>query len=128
VQPLPIAAAYHPSSLRQLRTSIFTPSEQSTSANDSSANAEAVTEQVKLPAEISHSILSAEKRAKSALDIVLARTKLMGDELRRKCKHAKETQRSKVEDQRIMKLNLWLNDGLQSSNIDFSVCLAPLYV
>ncbi|KIM88355.1 hypothetical protein PILCRDRAFT_814255 [Piloderma croceum F 1598] len=124
VQALPIAAAHHPSSLRNLRRSLFAPSKPSSSACETGVNAETVTERTKSHAEISLSVhLSAEKKTKSALNDALTQTQMMRHELRRQLTHAKQMQSNKVDDQTSVQLDLWLDVESEGSDVDF--CKQP---
>jgi hypothetical protein len=124
VQTLPIAAAHHPSSLRNLRRSLFVPSEQSSSAYETSVNAQGT----KSHAEISLSIhLSAEKKTKSALNDALTRTQMMHHELRRRLMHAKQMQSNKVDHQTSLQLDPWLDGKPEGSDVHFCVDLALLH-
>jgi hypothetical protein len=127
VHTLPIAAAHHPSSLRNLRRSLFVPSKQSSSACETSVNAE-ITQGTKSHAEISLSVhLSAEKKTKSALNDALTRTQMMHHELRRRLMHAKQMQSNKVDHQTSLQLDPWLDGKPEGSDVHFCVDLALLH-
>jgi hypothetical protein len=119
VQPLPIAAAHHPSSLHKLRYSIKA---QSPFAVDSGINADPVAKQTPSHADISLSVqVCAEKEMASALHDALARTGKMGLELQARLHHEREIQTSAVENQRTMNLNLWRDDESQHHSVNFGV-------
>lgn len=114
VQPLPIAAAHHPSSLHKLRTSIKAQSVD---------NAGPVAKQPPSHADISLSVqVRAEQEMASALHDALARTGRMGLELRAQLHHEREIHRTNmVENQRITNLNSWRDDESQPHNVNFGV-------